>query len=203
MNYTVELARVFRFSSPGAAFSFLSGSGADPTGRSRISFARYRGAAEKALLAEGFPRVYIFRTAYIYPVDPRKEPNLSCPLMRAIYPAFRMPFPNQAIRADDLAPAMVDVAVRRTENRQSPVFESRDIRGVLESRHTAVGDHAVGKWISETRGSTGLAVGAVSIGSIEVSPLAFAGDAVRAMGIQSSFAWQALPEACFCQKGRC
>jgi hypothetical protein len=40
-DYTVEFARVLRSSSPDAAFSFLSGSGADPTGRSRIPFARY------------------------------------------------------------------------------------------------------------------------------------------------------------------
>ena len=57
-------------SSPGAAFSFLSGSGADPTGRSRMAFARYKGEAEKALLAAGFPQIYIFRPAYIYPVKP-------------------------------------------------------------------------------------------------------------------------------------
>jgi hypothetical protein len=41
-------------SSPDAAFSFLSGNGADPTGRSRLAFARYKGEAEKALLAAGF-----------------------------------------------------------------------------------------------------------------------------------------------------
>jgi hypothetical protein len=29
--------------------------------------------AEKALLGAGFPRVYLFRPAYIYPVRPRKE----------------------------------------------------------------------------------------------------------------------------------
>ena len=29
--------------------------------------------AEKALLGAGFPRVYLFRPAYIYPVEPRKE----------------------------------------------------------------------------------------------------------------------------------
>jgi len=31
VDYTVEFARVFRGSSPEAAFSFLSGGGADPT----------------------------------------------------------------------------------------------------------------------------------------------------------------------------
>jgi uncharacterized protein YbjT (DUF2867 family) len=133
VDYTIEFSRVFRLSSPGAAFSFLSGNGADPTGRSRLAFARYKGAAEKALLAAGFPRVYIFRPAYIYPVEPRKEPNFSYRLMRAIYPAFRMLFPNQMIRADDLARAMVDVAVPGTEEHQSLVFENRDIRAIVES----------------------------------------------------------------------
>jgi uncharacterized protein YbjT (DUF2867 family) len=57
VNYTVEFARVLRNSSPDAAFSFLSGSGADPTERSRMPFARYKGEAEKALLAGVPPRL--------------------------------------------------------------------------------------------------------------------------------------------------
>jgi len=132
VDYTVEFARVFRGSSPNAAFSFLSGSGADPTGRSRMAFARYKGEAEKALLAAGFPRVYIFRPAYIYPVEPRKEPNLSYRLLRVIYPAFRVLFPNQVIPADDLARAMVDVAVRETGKPGGLILENRDIRAMVE-----------------------------------------------------------------------
>jgi uncharacterized protein YbjT (DUF2867 family) len=139
VDYTIEFARVLRGSSPEAAFSFLSGNGADPTGRSRLPFARYKGEAEKALLAAGFPHVYIFRPAYIYPVEPRKEPNLSYRLLRGIYPAFRVLFPNQVIRADDLARAMVDVAVRGTEEQRSRVFENRDIRAMVESPHTPKG----------------------------------------------------------------
>jgi uncharacterized protein YbjT (DUF2867 family) len=96
-DYTVEFARVLHGSSPDAAFSFLSGSGADQSGQSRLAFARYKGEAEKALLAAGFPCVYLFRPAYIYPVEPRKEPNLSYRLLRAIYPVFRVLFPNQVI----------------------------------------------------------------------------------------------------------
>jgi uncharacterized protein YbjT (DUF2867 family) len=106
LDYAIEFARVLRGSSPNAAFVFLSGSGADPTGRSRMAFARYKGEAEKALSAAGFPCVYIFRPAYIYPVQPRREPNFSYRLLRAIYPAFRVLFPNQVIRADDLARTM-------------------------------------------------------------------------------------------------
>jgi uncharacterized protein YbjT (DUF2867 family) len=133
VDYTVEFARVLRSSSPAAAFSFLSGSGADQTGRSRMPFARYKGEAENALLAAGFPHVYLFRPAYIYPVEPRKEPNFSYRLLRQIYPIFRVLFPNQVIRADDLARAMVEVVVSETGPSRGPVFENRDIRALVES----------------------------------------------------------------------
>jgi uncharacterized protein YbjT (DUF2867 family) len=133
VDYPIEFARAIHASSPGAAFSFLSGSGADPTGRSRMPFARYKGEAENALLAAGFPRLYIFRPAYIYPVEPRKEPNFSYRLLRAIYPAFRRLFPNQVIRADDLARAMVDVALRGSAVRGGQILENHDIRAIVEA----------------------------------------------------------------------
>lgn len=139
VDYTIEFARVLRDSSPNAVFSFLSGSGADQTGRSRMAFARYKGEAEKALLTAGFPGVYLFRPAYIYPVEPRREPNFSYRLMRAMYPAFRALFPNHVIRADDLARAMVDVAIRGKVKRGGQVFENRDIRAMVESLHPARG----------------------------------------------------------------
>ena len=130
VDYTVEFARVFRSSSPDASFSFLSGSGADPTGRSRMAFARYKGEAEKALLESGFPRLYIFRPAYIYPVEPRKEPNFSYQLLRSVYPVFQLFFPNQVIRADDLATSMVDIVVRTGERTEQVILENRDIRNM-------------------------------------------------------------------------
>jgi uncharacterized protein YbjT (DUF2867 family) len=133
VDYTIEFARVLRGGSHDAAFSFLSGNGADPTGQSRIAFARYKGEAEKVLVASGFPHLYIFRPAYIYPVEPRKEPNFSYRLLRWIYPVFRALFPNQVIRADDLARAMVDVLVLGTS--EGPIFENRDIRSVVPSSH--------------------------------------------------------------------
>jgi uncharacterized protein YbjT (DUF2867 family) len=133
VDYAVEFARVLRRSSPKAAFAFLSGSGADPTGQSHIAFARYKGEAENILSATGFPRLYIFRPAYIYPVEPRKEPNFSYRLLRAVYPVFRRLFPNQVIRADDLARAMVDVALHGNEEQNKSVLENRDIRALVES----------------------------------------------------------------------
>ena len=143
VGYTVEFARVLHGSSRNAAFSFLSGSGADPTGQSRMAFARYKGEAENALLAAGVPRVYIFRPAYIYPVEPRKEPNFSYRLLRWVYPAFRTLFPNQVIRADDLARAMVEVIVLGTA--EGPIFENRDIRTMVQALHPPGTDRAKGR----------------------------------------------------------
>ena len=139
VDYTIGFARVLRLSSPDATFSFLSGGGADPTGRSRIPYARYKGEAENALIAAGFPSSYIFRPGYIYPVEPRKEPNFSYRFMRAIYPVFRALLPNQVIRADDLARAMVDVVVRRSGQPGNSVFENRDIRAMVKSLHIPAG----------------------------------------------------------------
>ena len=55
--------------------------------------------------------------------------------MRALYPAFRMLLPNQVIRADDLACAMVNVVAQNTAERENRVFENRDIRAMIHSFH--------------------------------------------------------------------
>jgi hypothetical protein len=69
-------------------------------------------------------------------VEPRKEPNFSYRLLRASYPAFQLLFPNQVIRSDDLARAMMDVAVQGTD-RGAKVFENRDIRAMVKRIHSA------------------------------------------------------------------
>jgi hypothetical protein len=67
-------------------------------------------------------------------VEPRKEPNFNYRLLRAVYPVFQVLFPNQVIRADDLARAMVDVVLRQTQEREDLVFENRDIRAMVKSQ---------------------------------------------------------------------
>jgi uncharacterized protein YbjT (DUF2867 family) len=97
-----------------------------------MAFARYKGEAENALSAAGFPRVVIFRPAYIYPVQPRREPNVSYRLLRAIYPVFRLVFPNQVIPADRLAQGMVEAALQGIGGALgTAVLENRDIRALV------------------------------------------------------------------------
>ncbi len=137
VDATLAFARTLRTHSPGAAFCFLSGQGADPTGKSRMAFARYKGEAERALLEMGFARVHIFRPGYIYPVTPRQEPNRSYRVMRAIYPVLRRVAPNLSVTSHDLARAMVHAGLHGTGSHLAPVLENADIRALA----AAVGEH--------------------------------------------------------------
>ncbi|MEZ4224800.1 MAG: NAD(P)H-binding protein [Polyangiaceae bacterium] len=132
-DYLVSFAHALHEHSPGAVFCFLSGSGADPSERSRMAFARYKGAAENALLATGFPRVHIFRPGYIYPVTKRSEPNFSYRLTRALYPMLRALGPKYSITSTQLADALVHAALHGTGNHSDPVLENRDIIALLDS----------------------------------------------------------------------
>jgi uncharacterized protein YbjT (DUF2867 family) len=135
VDYTIEFARVLHGGSPEAAFSFLSGNGADQTGRSRMHFARYKGEAENALLAAGFPGVYIFRPAYIYPVEPRKEPNFNYRLLRAIYPrvSHALPQPGHSLQTTWRGPWST-LHFRKSGRAQEWALENRGIRTTAD-RH--------------------------------------------------------------------
>jgi uncharacterized protein YbjT (DUF2867 family) len=128
VDTTIAFASTLRERSPQAAFCFLSGQGADPSERSRIAFARYKGAAENAVLGLGFPRVHIFRPGYIYPVVPREEPNTMYRISRVLWPVLRRIYPNIGVTSEDLARAMVHAGLRGTAGYGSPVLENRDIR---------------------------------------------------------------------------
>jgi uncharacterized protein YbjT (DUF2867 family) len=130
VDYTLAFARSLHRASPQAAFCFLSGQGADQTEQSRIAFARYKGAAETALLNMGFPRVHIFRPGYIYPVTPRREPNLVYTITRFLYPLLRRLYPNLGISSEGLARVMVHVGLRGTGKNANSVLENRDIRAL-------------------------------------------------------------------------
>jgi uncharacterized protein YbjT (DUF2867 family) len=132
VDYTLAFAKSLHSASPQAAFCFLSGQGADQTERSRMAFARYKGAAENALLDIGFSRVHLFRPGYIYPVMPRKEPNLMYTITRFLYPLLRLLYPNIGISSEDLAAAMVHAGLYGTGENEGPILENKDIRSMKE-----------------------------------------------------------------------
>jgi uncharacterized protein YbjT (DUF2867 family) len=128
VDYTLVFAEALIKESPQAAFCLLSGQGADQSGNSRISFARYKGEAEKTLVEMDFPGVHLFRPGYIYPVTPRKEPNLMYRITRALYPFLHLVFPNMGVSSEALAKAMVEVGLNGRPDNQDPVMENKEIK---------------------------------------------------------------------------
>ena len=121
VDYAVKFAAALKANSPSATLCFLSGAGADRTEKSRTAFARYKGMAENQIQKLDL-RFYAFRPGYIYPVEPRNEPNLMYRVTRTLYPIIRMFGKGASIKSTELASAMFNVAKKGAE------------KGVLENR---------------------------------------------------------------------
>lgn len=137
VEYTRALAQLLHDKNHQLVFCYLSGQGADRSGKSRMMFARDKGAAENLLFEFDADNTYSFRPGYIYPVTPRKEPNLVYAVSRALYkPVLSKIMPNSNIASDDLAAAMVDVAL---EGGKKPIYENIDIRNHVRTKYGSVG----------------------------------------------------------------
>ncbi len=132
VDYAVEFAKVLKAKSPQATFCLLSGAGADPSEKSRIAFARYKGMAENALQKMNFGRVHLLRPAYIYPVEPRQEPNFTYRLSRWLYPVLKRLMPGSVITSVELAQGLVTAALDGTGPHTDPVLENTEIKALLK-----------------------------------------------------------------------
>ncbi len=129
VDFTIAFADKLREQSPNAGFVFLSGAGADRAEKSRMMFAKDKGAAENYLLKKDFKALHIFRPGYIYPVTPRKEPNFSYILSRKLYPILKVFIPGSVIESVDLAHAMFSVGVN---GGKMDTYENKDIRNLIQ-----------------------------------------------------------------------
>jgi uncharacterized protein YbjT (DUF2867 family) len=116
--YALTAARALLANSPQAAFHFVSGWGADPTGRSRMMWARVKGQTELDLQTVGLSRVTIWRPGYIHVVGGRKAPLLADRLAWLVSPLLRI-IPGVANTTINIAHAMLHVA--DGEGRSGPV----------------------------------------------------------------------------------
>ena len=123
-DYTLAAARALLQHSPAHMFHFLSGSGADPSGRSRILFARVKGETEQALQGMGLQGIVCWRPGYIHPLHPRASPLRGESLTRMLYPFLRG-FKGLSVSADDLGRAMLQGAL---DGLGEGVIENRAIR---------------------------------------------------------------------------
>jgi len=129
VDYTIAFADALKQSSPQARFALLSGSGADTTEKSRVSFAKYKGMAENYLTGLNLKGLYIFRPGYIYPVEKRKEPNLMYRFSRALYLLIKLFGDKASIKSTELGHAIYSSI---NFNDGTFVYENQDIIKLLK-----------------------------------------------------------------------
>ena len=127
VDFTTAFSDTLKEKSPTATFCLLSGQGADQTEKSRVAFAKYKGMAENYLTKQGFGDLYIFRPAYIYPVEAREEPNLMYRVSRKLYPLLKNVFPATVITSEQLGQAIFKAGIQGAEK---TVLENQDIKKV-------------------------------------------------------------------------
>ena len=125
VDFTKFFSEALKRNSPTATFCFLSGQGADSTEKSKVLFAKAKGIAENRLLKLNFAKTYIFRPGYIYPVTPRREPNIVYGLMRFFYKPVAFIYPNIGVSSKVLANKMIEVGINGATK---VVYENEDIR---------------------------------------------------------------------------
>lgn len=123
VTYAVEFAKTLEKNSPEATICLLSGAGADRTEKSKTSFALYKGMAENQIAKLNL-KFYSFRPAYIYPIDPRKEPNVGYKIIKILYPIFKFLGDKYSIKSTELANAIFNVGLNGADKQ---ILENQDI----------------------------------------------------------------------------
>ncbi len=115
-------------SSPNLTFVLFGASGADPSEKSKILFAKAKGHAENLLNKTSFPKKYIFRPGYIHPTGNKKPKGIAYAIMLPIGAALFKLFPAVGISDKNLAKAMVIIGLKR--DRQSKTFSNAEIKKI-------------------------------------------------------------------------
>lgn len=123
VDYAVAFGNALQQNSPQATLCFLSGAGADRTEKSKTSFALYKGMAENQLAKMNLV-FYSFRPGYIYPVEPRKEPNFGYTVIRFLYPLLKLFGSKYSITSTELARAIFNVGLHGADRQ---ILENQDI----------------------------------------------------------------------------
>jgi uncharacterized protein YbjT (DUF2867 family) len=133
VTYDIPLAaaQILVVRNPGMTFIYVSGAGADSTGRGRLMWARVKGAAENALLALPFRAAYVFRPAFVQPMHGITSRTRLYRALYAVaaplYPVWKALLPRYVTTTEQIGRAMIAVARRGAPTR---VLENSDINAV-------------------------------------------------------------------------
>jgi uncharacterized protein YbjT (DUF2867 family) len=130
-DIAMAAARTLVELNPEMTFIFVSGAGADSSERGRTMWARVKGATENAILALPFRASYVFRPAFVQPMNGIVSRtgwyNAFYRVLGPIYPVLSRLAPGYTLTTEQIGKAMLQVARTGAPKR---VLESRDIRSV-------------------------------------------------------------------------
>ncbi|MDB5601143.1 MAG: epimerase [Xanthobacteraceae bacterium] len=136
ITYDMPLAAgaVLARQNPDMTFVYVSASGADPTERGSTMWARVKGATENALRHLPFKAVYVFRPAFVQPLNGIASRtgwyNTLYMLIRPLTPLMMWLVPRYATTTTDIGRAMIGVA---RHGAPKPVLESPEIRQAAQT----------------------------------------------------------------------
>jgi len=131
-TFTTSVAARLAQLNPGMVFVYVSGAGADSSGKGSSMWARVRGRTENALLAMPFGRVHILRPGVIQPLNGARSKTRSYRLFYQLtgplLSLLRKLSPGQILSTEIIGQAMLLLA---RQGAPSAILESRDIDALV------------------------------------------------------------------------
>ncbi len=118
-DYTIEAAKAMMTANPSISFLFVSGVGADNTGKSKTIFAREKGRTENDLKKMGMKNLYIIRPGAIKPINGHSNVPFSYKagytLIKILYPLVKILKPSLIIKSTEIAKAVLYISKKGYE----------------------------------------------------------------------------------------
>ncbi len=109
-DYTIAAAKAMLAANSKITFVFVSGDGADQTGKARTLFGKVKGKAEKDLMEMPFQKLIIVRPGGIQPITKNPRAPFLYKVFYFFYPIFKILTPAKVITSVELAKAILIAA---------------------------------------------------------------------------------------------
>lgn len=111
-------------------FSHISGSHTDSSEKGKVMWARVKGKAENALIELPFAKVYNFRPGAMKPSKGQQNVKGYYKIISALFPVFRLLFPNNTCTVAQVGQAMINSVVKGYPKH---ILEVKDIKNLAEN----------------------------------------------------------------------
>ena len=128
-DYTIAAAKAMIAANASITFMFLSGEGADPSGKSKTAFAKEKGATENALSEMPFKHLYIARPGGIQAIHRHNKMPFAYKIMIPFYPVIKLLAPSVMIDSVMLAKALLKIV---KDGGDKTLYENVELREVAK-----------------------------------------------------------------------